>query len=332
MEEFSQYSSLRRLRASHHIRELAADVILSHRDFIQPLFLDESVSQRTPLNNLNGINSDSVDSLIEQVRDDLQSGISKFLIFPVPARKAEKDFDFKYFTAALVRLRKEFGATVWIAADLCLCAYTSHGHCGILSADGQRVLNKETVNVLSDYAVALARAGADCIAPSDMMDGRVAGIRKSLDAANLDHVSIMSYSAKFSSQFYGPFRDACKSSPGGNALLKDRKTYQASAFYTGGGVAAALRDADEGADILMVKPALPYLDVLTKLKQYTQKPLAAFHVSGEYQSVELLAERGIIERSKGHVEVWTSIRRGGASIIISYAGRQARQWINEIEY
>jgi porphobilinogen synthase len=333
MEESTEhYINQRRLRANLHIRELAADVVLSHRDFIQPLFLDQSVSTRTPLENLNGVNADTIDSLIDQIRADVNVGVTKFLIFPVPLSKANNNFDFSYFASCLTRLRKEFGSMVWLAADLCLCAYTTHGHCGILSHDEQRVLNIETVRVLSKYAVTLANAGADCIAPSDMMDGRVAGIRSALDEAGFDHVAIMSYSAKFSSQFYGPFRDACKSSPGGNASLKDRKTYQASAFYSGGGIAAALRDEQEAADIIMVKPALPYLDVLAKLKTITRRPLAAYHVSGEYQSLELLAERGVIERSKAHIEVWTSIRRAGASVIISYASRYARQWIDEIEY
>jgi porphobilinogen synthase len=194
------------------------------------------------------------------------------------------------------------------------------------------VLNKETVEVLATYGLTLAEAGADCIAPSDMMDGRVAAIRSALDKNSLDDVSIMSYSAKFSSQFYGPFRDACRSTPSNNMVLKDRKSYQASAFNSTGGVAAAIRDQEEGADIILVKPALPYLDVLTKLKERIDKPLAAYHVSGEYQSLELLAERGVIERSKGHVEVWTSIKRAGASIIISYASRHAKKWIDEIDY
>jgi porphobilinogen synthase len=326
------YSNQRRLRGSRHIRELAADIVLTHRDFIQPLFLDQAVKKRTQLNNLNEVYADTVESLLDQIKSDLDRGISKFLIFPVPETKSVRDFDFSYFAVALQRIRKEFGSQVWIATDLCLCAYTEHGHCGILSNDGLRILNKETVDVLVKYALDLAQAGADCIAPSDMMDGRIAAIRLKLDNAGLDHVPIMSYAAKFSSQFYGPFRDACKSSPAHNETLKDRKSYQASAFHSSAGIAAALRDAEEGADIIMVKPALPYLDVLTRLKSIVHKPLAAYHVSGEYQSVELLAERGVIERSKGHVEVWTSIKRAGASMIISYASRHAKKWIDEIEF
>jgi len=332
MEKREQYSSHRRVRANRHIRELTADVVLSHRDFIQPLFLDQSLKTRTPLANLNEVNAETPDSLMDQIKQDMGRGISKFLIFPVPQQKAASGFDFTFFTKGLERIRAEFGSGVWIAADVCLCAYTDHGHCGILSKDGTRVLNKETVEELSKYSLALAKAGADCIAPSDMMDGRVAAIRQSLDQASLDHVALMSYSAKFSSQFYGPFRDACKSSPGSNPVLKDRKTYQASAFSSTDGIASAIRDSEEGADIVMVKPALPYLDVLTKLKTQIQKPLAAYHVSGEYQSLELLASQGIAERSKAHVEVWTSLKRAGASIVISYASRHAKKWIDEIDY
>lgn len=332
MEKEQQPYSYRRVRANRHIRELTADVVLTHRDFIQPLFLDQSVTARTPLNNLHEVNADTRDTILDQIRRDVDSGISKFLIFPVPKNKAESGFDFSFFTGGLEKIRREFGAAAWIAADVCLCAYTSHGHCGILSKDSTRVLNKETVDELSRYSVALAQAGADCIAPSDMMDGRVAAIRNGLDGAGLDHIPIMSYSAKFSSQFYGPFRDACKSSPGSNTVLKDRKTYQVSAFNSSDGLLSAIRDTEEGADIVMVKPALPYLDILSRLKGTIHKPLAAYHVSGEYQSLELLAAQGIAERSKAHVEVWTSIKRAGASMIISYASRHARKWIDEIEY
>lgn len=333
MEKAKQpYSSHRRVRANWHIRELTADVVLSHRDFIQPLFLDQLVQSRTALTNLNEINADTIDSLVDQIKKDIAQGVSKFLIFPVPKQKAESGFDFSFFADGIKAIRREFGKDVWIAADVCLCAYTSHGHCGILSKDGTQVLNKETVEQLASYSVALAQAGADCIAPSDMMDGRVAAIRESLDSNGLDHVAIMSYSAKFSSQFYGPFRDACKSSPGSNPALKDRKSYQASAFSSADGFVSAIRDSEEGADIIMVKPALPYLDVLTRLKSTIHKPLAAYHVSGEYQSLELLALQGIAERSKAHVEIWTSIKRAGGSIIISYAARHARKWIDEIEY
>lgn len=282
-KEDAYYFSNRRLRANRHIRELAAEVVLTHRDFIQPLFVDQSLSARTPLQHLNEIAADTPVSLIEQIRSDLQRGVTKFLIFPVPAVKVAAGFDYDFFADTVRKVKAEFGIAVWVAADLCLCAYTSHGHCGVLSDDGTKVLNKETVEELSRYALVMAKAGADCIAPSDMMDGRVAAIRKTLDQAGHDDVSIMSYSAKYSSQFYGPFRDACKSTPSNNAVLKDRKTYQLSSYSLADGLRSALRDQAEGADIVMVKPALPYLDVLARLKEVSDRPLAAYHVSGEYQ-------------------------------------------------
>jgi porphobilinogen synthase len=328
----SYYSNQRRLRASQHIRELAATVHLNHKDFIQPLFLDESIIAPTPIQTLHEINSDTLQSLLLQIENDLQKGISKFLLFPVPANKSDTNFDYSFVVNALQQIKKKFGNSIWIAADVCLCAYTSHGHCGILNAAGDKVLNNESVNELASYALQLAQAGADCIAPSDMMDGRIAAIRKKLDENELDDISIMSYSAKFSSQFYGPFRDACKSTPGNNIKLSNRKTYQASSFNKNDVIVSTIRDIEEGADIVMVKPALPYLDIIHELSVTVKVPLAAYHVSGEYQSIELLAQQNIIERDKAHVEVWTALKRGGATIIISYTARHAREWIERMEY
>ena len=326
------HSNRRRIRANVHIRELAATVQLHHKDFIQPLFLDESVTQQTPIATLNEINSDTIESVLQQIESDLQKGISKFLLFPVPAKKVENNFDYSFATTAIQKIKNTFGNTVWLAADLCLCSYTSHGHCGILNAARDKVLNDASVKELANYALQLAQAGADCIAPSDMMDGRITAIRNILDANQFDDVSIMSYSAKFSSQFYGPFRDACKSTPGGNCNIHNRKTYQASSLNKNDVILCTIRDIEEGADIVMVKPALPYLDIIHELSQTIKHPLAAYHVSGEYQSIELLAQNNIIERDKAHVEIWTALKRGGANIIISYAARHAKEWIERMEY
>jgi porphobilinogen synthase len=250
----------------------------------------------------------------------------------VPAKKSDNNFDYSFVLNALQQIKKTFGNSIWVAADICLCAYTAHGHCGILNAAGDKVLNNESVHELASYALQLAQAGADCIAPSDMMDGRIGAIRKTLDNNGLDEVSIMSYAAKFSSQFYGPFRDACKSTPGNNIKLSNRKTYQASSFNKNDVVASTIRDIAEGADIVMVKPALPYLDIIHELSTTVKVPLAAYHVSGEYQSIELLAQQNIIERDKAHIEIWTALKRGGANIIISYAARHAKEWIERVEY
>lgn len=326
------HSNQRRIRSSVHIRELSATVQLNHRQFIQPVFVDESIHSQTPVSTLHEINSNTIESLLRQIEADLKKGISKFLLFPVPAKKATSSFDYNFVTNAIKQIKKIFGNSVWIAADACFCAYTIHGHCGILNDEKNKVLNNESVKELADYALQLAQAGADCIAPSDMMDGRIGAIRNILDGNQLDEVSIMSYSAKFGSQFYGPFRDACKSTPGNNCNIHNRKTYQASLFNKNDAILSTLRDIKEGADIVMVKPALPYLDVIHELSQIIQLPLAAYHVSGEYQSIELLAQHNIIERDKAHVEIWTSLKRGGANIIISYAARHAKEWIENIDY
>jgi porphobilinogen synthase len=326
------HNNRRRIRANQHIRELAATVQLNYKEFIQPLFLDESITEQTPIATLNEINADTLQSIILQIESDLQKGISKFLLFPVLAKKSEQNFDFSFTISGIKEIKKKFGDRIWLAADVCLCAYTSHGHCGILNAARDKVLNDESVNELAKYSLALAKAGADCIAPSDMMDGRIAAIRNILNENKLDDVCIMSYSAKFSSQFYGPFRDACKSAPGNNCNIHNRKTYQASAFNKNDAILSTLRDIDEGADIVMVKPGLPYLDIIHELSETIKLPLAAYHVSGEYQSIELLALNNIIDRDRAHLEIWTALKRGGAAIIISYAARHAKEWIERIEY
>ncbi len=326
------FSTYRRLREGSHIRELASDVTLTHRDFIQPLFIDESVSMRTPIATLSEINSDTLESTIKQIESDLKHGVSKFLIFPVPKLKSESNFDFSYIVNAIKKIKSTFGSSVWLSADVCLCSYTSHGHCGILNSEGTRVLNNETAHAIALYALQLAEAGADFIAPSDLMDGRVAAIRDTLDTNGFDHVGILSYAAKFGSHYYGPFRDACKSAPGKGTGLMDRKTYQISPFNSVDALRSAVRDFNEGADILMIKPALLNLDMLVQLRKLILAPLAVYHVSGEYEGIELLAQKNIMDRSRGHIEVWTSLKRAGANIIISYASRHAKEWIDKIEY
>ncbi len=327
----------RRLRADAHIRELTASVRLSHKSFIQPLFIDEAIDAPREVNGLNGVLVDTIDSVLHSIENDLKNGVSKFLIFPVPAHKAEKDFDFSFAASVFKKIKENFSSDVWLASDVCLCSYTSHGHCGILNHDHSKLMNSKTVEVLSRYAAQLAQAGADCIAPSDMMDGRIAAIRSTLDALGFEQVSIMSYAAKFSSQFYGPFRDACHSAPNTKTLpagrqgLKNRKSYQISQFNLNDAIASALRDEKEGADILMVKPASLYTDVIAKLKQQTLKPVAAYHVSGEYAAIESLAEKGLLNREAAHMEVWAALQRSGTDIIISYAAKHAREWIDRAE-
>jgi porphobilinogen synthase len=331
MEKIYYPSTQRRLRADVHTRELASSVKLSHKSFIQPLFADKALSEPRTVQGLPGVQVDTIDSILYTIENDIRNGISKFLLFPVPSEKKENNFDFSYAASVIKNIRYNFGDGVWIAADLCLCSYTSHGHCGILNEDHSVLLNSRTVEVLAKYAATLANAGANCIAPSDMMDGRIAAIRNTLDALNFDNVSIMSYSAKFSSQWYGPFRDACHSAPNSHGL-KNRRTYQLSPFNPADAIASALRDEKEGSDILMVKPAGLYTDIIARLKEQTLKPIAAYHVSGEYAAIETLAEQNLLNRDAAHLETWAALSRSGADIIISYAARQARQWIDELQW
>jgi len=320
----------RRLRSSTQMRELTSTVVLNHKKFIQPLFVDESLSERKMIIGMGDVYSDSVATVLDTIASDLKNGISKFLLFPVPGSKSEDEFNFSFAASVVRQIKNTFGDNIWLASDLCLCSYTSHGHCGILNHDHSQLLNYETVSLLKDYAWALADAGVDCIAPSDMTDGRIRCIRRHLDDSGYDQVSIMSYAAKFSSQYYGPFRDACHSSPNTHGL-KNRKTYQISPLNLNDAIASAVRDAEEGADILMVKPARLYTDIISTLSKKIRKPIAAYHVSGEYASIELMAGAGLLDKEAAHLETWTALVRSGADIIISYASRHAKEWIGRME-
>lgn len=330
MEKIEYSLTQRRLRANTQIRSLASTVRLTHHGFIQPLFVEEGLLEQRSVAGLNAVFVDTFDSVLTTIQADVDAGISKFLLFPVPASKTVSTFDFSFARDVIRKIREAFGSSIWLASDICLCSYTSHGHCGLLTADQQRLLNHETVEILSGYALQLAEAGVDFVAPSDMMDGRIAAIRSRLDMYGFDFVGIMSYAAKFSSQFYGPFRDACHSSPNSKGL-SNRKTYQMSPANPNDAIASALRDEEEGADVLMVKPAALYTDVIQSLSAKTLKPIAAYHVSGEYAAIEALVEKGLAERALAHLEVWTALQRSGAGIIISYAARNAKKWIDKIE-
>jgi porphobilinogen synthase len=331
MEKIFYPITQRRLRADAHIRELTASVKLSHKSFIQPLFVDEAITEPRAVDGLADVEVETPSSVLNTIEQNIKAGATKFLLFPVPENKKESGFDFTFASSLVRSIKENFGNDVWIASDLCLCSYTTHGHCGILNEDHSKLVNHKTVDVLSKYATQLAVAGADCIAPSDMTDGRIFAIRTSLDALGYDAVSIMSYSAKFSSQFYGPFRDACHSAPNTDGL-RNRKTYQLSPLNINDAIASSLRDEKEGADILMVKPAALYTDVIAKLKQLTLKPIAAYHVSGEYAAIEALVEKKLVNREAVHLEVWAALTRAGADIIISYAAKNAKQWIDKMEY
>ena len=310
----------RRLRANPHIRDLVAEVFVSQNDLIQPIFVDETLAERAAVKNMSGVFSDTEGSVLKQIESDLKAGVTKFLLFPVPKDRFETNFRFDFAQNVVSKIKSTFDDALWLINDVCLCSYTTHGHCGVLDTEGSKMLNAESVKILADYSLGLAQAGADCIAPSDMTDGRIGAIRQILDQNRLENTSIMSYSSKFASNFYGPFRDVCKSSPTGTAL-KNRKTYQIDYRNGSDALRSSMRDAAEGADFLMVKPGLPYLDIVTKLSQKTDLPIIVYHVSGEYAAIDLLAQNDLIDKMAAHLEIWTACKRAGATGIITYAAR-----------
>jgi len=315
--------SLRRTRLTPAVRELTREVEVVPGKLIQPLFVVQGRDRREPVAGLAGVYRDTPQSLLAQVERDLEAGVGKFLLFGVPAEKRERGFDHAFCAEQVAALRRRFGADAWLAVDVCLCSYTTHGHCGILDDARHHVHNGASVEALAAAAVEYAAAGADCVAPSDMMDGRIAAIRTALEARGLERTLIMSYAAKFHSAFYGPFRAAAESAPARAASLRDRASYQLDPGRPTDALASALRDEAEGADVLMVKPGLPYLDVLQTLSARIPRPWAVYQTSGEQAALELLARAGLADLDRAQSESWTALRRAGADMIVSYAARRA---------
>jgi porphobilinogen synthase len=319
--------SLRRLRQDRWIRELTRETRVSVEQLIQPLFVVQGLSSRESIPGMTGVFRETEKSLFTQVESDLEAGVHKFLLFSVPKDKRADGFSHDFTCKQIEALKKRFGKDLWLSLDVCLCSHTTHGHCGILTEEQDHVDNAATVEELARAATEYAQAGADCVAPSDMMDGRIAAIRAALEKAGLDRTLLMSYSAKFHSRFYGPFRAAADSAP--KAGLKDRATYQIDPGRPTDAFLSSKRDAEEGADILMVKPGLPFLDVLAKLSSEIQCPWAVYEVSGEFAAIEALAEKGLISAPEAHLEAWTAFIRAGASMIITYGARSATQWLKK---
>ena len=320
--------SLRRTRLNRHVRELTRDVRLHEEQMIQPLFVVDGINQPQAISGLDAVYRDSPETVLSQIDADLENGIAKFLLFGVPKSKDATNFDYAFMGEQINRIKQRFGADIWLAADVCLCSYTTHGHCGVLNETGDHVLNDATVANLATAASIYAESGADCVAPSDMMDGRVGAIRNSLDAAGLDQTIIMSYAAKFHSSFYGPFRDAADSAPSADNSLSDRASYQLDPARFGDAQLSVARDDAEGADILMVKPGLLYLDVLARLSTQFPKPWAVYQTSGEQAAIDVLASQDLLDRDSAQRETWLAFARAGASIIITYAARRARKILN----
>jgi porphobilinogen synthase len=316
---------LRRLRRTSGIRQMVRETRLTPSDLIQPLFVRHGGGESTPIESMPGQSHHGIDGLVETAVEVQAAGIPAVLIFGLPARKDEagsEAYDAEGIVQLGVRAIKAEVPELTVITDVCLCQYTSHGHCGVLR-DGV-VENDISLELLADTAVSHAAAGADMVAPSDMMDGRVGAIRSSLDNEGLTDTAIMAYSAKFASAFYGPFRDAAHSAPSEG----DRKGYQMDPGNGNEAVREALLDIEEGADVVMVKPALPYLDVLRRLRSETLVPLAAYQVSGEYAMLEAAAARGLVDRRAAALEALTGIRRAGADLVITYYAAEAARWLS----
>ena len=310
---------LMRLRATPHLRDLCAETEFSRAQLIQPLFVVEGLEGEEPIAGLCGNVRHSTASLLKQVELDLAAGVSQFLLFPVPGQKQEKSFEHRFTVAAIAEIRKQFGDSICLWVDTCLCSYTSHGHCAVL--DSSRIDHRATLTELANAAVAFAEAGADGISPSDMMDGRVAHIRAALDERSLELIPVMSYSTKFASNFYGPFRNAADSAP----QFGDRRHYQLDVRSRSEAIAASRRCAEEGADLLMVKPGMTSLDLIAPIQEQTGRRVGAYQVSGEYAGLALLAEQGLINFEQALLETWHVFKRAQAQFIITYGARYARQ-------
>ncbi len=306
----------RRLRKNTIIRNAVAETRLSKEMFVYPYFVTSGKNISEPIKAMPGVSHFSVDRLVRDVEKGLKVGINKVLLFGVGEEKtknASSSFDKNSIVAKAVReLKNKFGDDLYVITDVCVCAYTIHGHCGIL--EHGYVQNDKSVDVLAKMALAHAQAGADMVAPSDMMDGRVLAIRELLDANDFENTAIMSYSTKFASAYYGPFREAADSSPSHG----DRKSYQMDFRNGKEALKESLIDENEGADILMVKPALAYLDVIRDLRNNTLLPIACYNVSGEYSMVKAAAKQGLVDEQKIVMENMYAFARAGAGIIITY--------------
>jgi porphobilinogen synthase len=311
---------LRRLRTSDAMRALVRETRISPDTLMLPLFICAGEGVRREVSSMPGVFNLSVDEAVTEVRAARADGVRSVLLFGLPDQKDDVGstaYDPEAPVQSAIRAIKREVPDVLVVTDVCLCEYTDHGHCGIIIDD--EIANDPTVDQLVRAAVSHAAAGADIVAPSDMMDGRVAAIRSALDERGFEHVAIMSYAAKYCSAFYGPFRDAAASAP----AFGDRRSHQMDPANALEALREVRQDIEEGADIVMVKPALPYLDIITRVKDTFGYPTAAYHVSGEYAMLKAAARNGWIDERRAMLETLTAIRRAGADIIITYYARDA---------
>ena len=320
----------RRLRRSPALRNLVRETQLNVHDFVLPLFVSEKLEQRRPIASMPGVFQLSVKEIVEEAQRLQDIGLQAALLFGIPGKKDEQAsgaYAENGIVQRALRAIKSKCPDLVTITDVCLCEYMSHGHCGVTQIDGDHfhVLNDETIELLVKTALSHAAAGADMVAPSDMMDGRIGAIREALDAGGFDQTGIMSYAAKFASVFYGPFREAAESPP----QFGDRRSYQMDYANADEALREVALDIDEGADIVMVKPAMPYLDLLWRVHERFGKPTAVYHVSGEYAMVKAAAEKGIVEEPAAVLEIMTALKRAGADIIITYWARELAKWLRE---
>lgn len=321
---FYPITRLRRLRGSDTLRGMVRENHLSLDDLIYPMFAIFGQNVKNPVASMPGVYQLSVDNIVKECEEVVKLGLKSVLLFGIPEHKDELGsgaYDPNGIVQQAIMAIKKTFPDLFVITDVCLCEYTSHGHCGMINGD--RVLNDPTLNFLADTALSHAVAGADMVAPSDMMDGRVGAIRKELDQHGFGHIPIMAYSAKFASAFYGPFRDVAESAP----QFGDRKTYQMDPANGDEAIRETALDIEEGADIVMVKPGLPYLDLVRRVKDEFHYPTAVYNVSGEYAMVKAAAQNGWIDEKKVVLETLLSMKRAGADIIITYHAKDAAKWL-----
>ena len=323
---FTPYYRPRRLRRNENIRRMVRETQLSVNDFIYPLFVVEGKQVKNPIPSMPGNFQMSIDLLVDEVKEVHRLGIPAIILFGIPEHKDEVGSDAMSETGIIqraVRAIKDAVPEMYVITDVCFCEYTSHGHCGVV-LDGD-VDNDSTLENLQKQVIAHAKAGADMVAPSGMMDGMVGAIREALDDNGFEKIPIMSYAAKYASAFYGPFRDAAESAP----QFGDRRTYQMDPANAREALYEVDLDVEEGADIIMVKPAMPYLDIIRRVRERVDLPVAAYNVSGEFSMVKAAAQLGWIDEKRVALEMLTSIKRAGADIILTYFAKDAARWLQE---
>jgi porphobilinogen synthase len=314
----------RRLRRSEALRGFVRETRLSAGGLVYPMFACPGTKVRTEVSSMPGIYQQSADQIVEECREVAGLGIPAVILFGLPEHKdelASEAYDANGAVQRSIEAIRKAKLDLLVITDVCLCEYTSHGHCGVIR--GEEVLNDPSVAILADAALSHAQAGADIVAPSDMMDGRVGAIREKLDENGFENVAILSYAAKYCSAFYGPFREAAQSSP----QFGDRRSYQMDPANAREALREVAFDLEEGADIIMVKPAMPYLDVIQRVREKFEVPVAAYNVSGEYAMVKAAAQRGWLDEKRVVLEILTGIQRAGAGMILTYHAKDVARWL-----